>query len=79
MSMSTLDREHRLLDLKREEELEYRLISWIVFLPCLFLATVSLFLPRRWKLLPDSGRKHRTVFGQAWAAVHTIVPFAFMR
>lgn len=79
MAVGTATREHRLLDLRRQEQLEYRLISIACFPLFLVIAIVSRFLPRSWRPFPGAKGKRRSVFGDARAAVNTIIPFAFMR
>ena len=79
MAAGTVTREHRLLDLRRQEQLEYRLISIACFPLFLVIAIFSRLLPRSWRPFPGVKGKRRSVFGEARAAVNTIIPFAFMR
>lgn len=63
---------------RRGEVGEFRLIFMISFAIFLMVAVIERVLPSSWRshaLGPDGGK---SIFGEARAAAHTFVPFAFM-
>ena len=63
---------------RRGEVSEFRLIFMVSFAIFLMVAVIERVLPSSWRshaFGPDSGK---SIFGEARAAAHTFVPFAFM-
>jgi hypothetical protein len=65
-----------LLDLRRRDRLEFRLLLWGAFMICLPIALVSRALPAAKRPFRSRGK---SIFGEAREAANTIAPFAFMR
>jgi hypothetical protein len=63
-------------ELRQRDRLEFRLLLWGVFAVLLVIALFGRLLPRSLRPLRSNGK---SVFGEAWEAANTIVPFAFMR
>ena len=63
-------------ELRQRDRLEFRLILGGVFALLLVVALFGRLLPPSLRPLRSTGK---SVFGEAWEAANTIVPFAFMR
>jgi hypothetical protein len=62
----------------REDRKQFRLICIAAFPICLAPAVMDVFLPRKWRLLPQDPEANRSIFGQAKAAAHTAATFGLM-
>jgi hypothetical protein len=63
---------------RKGEAAEMRLIFMVSFAVFLVVAVVGRFLPSSWRWDAVGPHSGRSILGEARAATHTFVPFAFM-
>lgn len=78
MAVQSEARSGSLLETRRADEREMRLMLILGFVVFLFAAIISRVLPRQWRLIPQSSGARRSVFREAWVAANATIPVAFM-
>jgi hypothetical protein len=61
----------------REDWMQFRLIFFAAFFVFLWAAIIDIFLPRNWRLLPQSPEARWSFLGQAKAAAQIAATSAF--
>ena len=65
--------------LLRQKKREFSLLIMICFAFFLVAAVIGRVLPGAWKRAVENGNRRHNVFAEAWASVHTFLPFVYQR
>lgn len=65
--------------LLRQKKREFRFVMLVCFAFFLIAAVIGRVLPRAWRQAVEEGNKRHSVFAEAWASAHTVLPFVYLR